>query len=156
MKKQFNKLSVKIAHMAGSPFSFVIALLGVLVWLVTGPYFKYSNTWLIVISTISDVIIFLMVFSIQNTQNRDSKAIQLKLNELIAADQKARDSFIGLESLTDEELLELDIEFKKLIEKLDSSSPIHRLHGTIKREKAKRPTFYEQAENLVDHIIKSV
>lgn len=156
MKKQFNKLSVKIAHMAGSPFSFVIALFGVFIWLVTGPYFNYSNTWLIVISTISDVIIFLMVFSIQNTQNRDSKAIQLKLNELIAADQKARDSFIGLESLTDEELVELDIEFKKLIQKLDSGSPIHRLHGTIKREKAKRPTFYEQAENLVDHIIKSV
>lgn len=156
MKKRFNKLSVKISHMAGSPFSFVLALIGVLVWLATGPYFNYSNTWLIVISTISDVIIFLMVFSIQNTQNRDSKAIQLKLNELIAADQKARDSFIGLESLTDEELAILDSEFKKLLERLDHSSPIHKLHGSIKLEKAKRPTFYEQAENLVDHIIKSV
>ncbi len=156
MKKDFQKLSVKIAHWAGSPFAFLFALVGVLIWLVIGPYFNYSSTWMLVISTISDVIIFLIVFSIQNTQNRDSKAIQLKLNELIAANQKARDSFIGLESLTDEELAQLDSEFKNLLTKLDDASPLHKLHGTISREKAKRPSFYQQAENIVDHIIKSI
>lgn len=156
MKKKFNNLSVKISHLAGSPFAFVLAFVGVLVWLILGPHFKFSTNWLLVISTITDVIIFLMVFSIQNTQNRDSKAIQLKLNELISADQKARDSFIGLESLTDEELSELDMEFQRLIDKLDEKSPIHKIHSSIRREKAKRPSFYQQAENIVDHIIKSV
>ncbi len=156
MKKLFNNLSIRIAHLAGSPLAFVVAFLGVLIWLVSGPYYKFSTNWLLVISTISDVIIFLMVFSIQNTQNRDSKAIQLKLNELISADQKARDSFIGLESLTDEELAELDLEFQRLIERLDEKSPVHKIHSSIKREKAKRPTFYQQAENLMDHLIKSV
>ncbi len=136
--------------------SFVLAALGVLAWLITGPYYHFSNTWLISISTITDVIIFLMVFSIQNTQNRDSKAIQLKLNELIAVDQKARDSFIGLESLTDEELTEIDGEFQKLLAELDETSALHKLHKTIKREKASRPSFYQQAEHFVDQLIKSV
>ena len=97
-----------------------------------------------------------MVFSIQNTQNRDSKAIQLKLNELISANKKARDSFIGLESLTDEELTELDGEFQKLLAKLDENSAMHKLHKSIKSEKANRPSFYRQAERFVDQLIKSV
>jgi low affinity Fe/Cu permease len=157
MKHFFHRISIKIAHLAGTPYAFIAASIGVIIWLIVGPYYHFSNTWMIAISTISDVIIFLMVFSIQNTQNRDSKAIQLKLNELIAVDKKARDSFIGLESLTDEELSDLDGEFQKLLDELDVKSPLHRMiHGSIKREKAKRPSFYQQAENIVDHIIKSV
>jgi low affinity Fe/Cu permease len=97
-----------------------------------------------------------MVFSIQNTQYRDSKAIQLKLNELIAADKKARDSFIGLESLTDEELAELDKEFQKLLSTIEGSSPLHKLHHSIKQAQTKRPSFYQQAGHLVDQLIKTV
>jgi low affinity Fe/Cu permease len=136
--------------------SFILAAIGVLIWLMTGPIFNFSNTWLLTISTITDVIIFLMVFSIQNTQFRDSKAIQLKLNELIAVDKKARDSFIGLESLTDEELSDLDIEFQKLLATIEGPSPLHKLHHTIKQARNKRPSFYRQAGHLVDQLIKTV
>jgi len=153
---KFHRLSIKISRLAGSPIAFILAAAGVLIWLVTGPIFHYSNTWLLTISTITDVIIFLMVFSIQNTQYRDSKAIQLKLNELIATDKKARDSFIGLESLTDEELKELDGEFQQLLTDLDSPKALHKLHRTIKAEQEKRPSFYAQAGHLVTQIIKTI
>lgn len=134
--------------------AFVLSIIGVLAWLITGPYFHFSDTWLITITAITDVVIFIMVFSIQNTQRRDSKAIQLKLNELIAADKKARDTFIGLETLTDGELTQLDDEFRQLLAKLDVPPPsIHKIHKSIKQEKAKRPGFYEQAEHLVDNLL---
>lgn len=153
MKNVFNRISIKIANWAGSALAGALATLLVIIWLISGPYFHYSNTWLIVITVITDVIIFLMVFSIQNTQNRDSKAIQLKLNELIVADKKARDSFIGLEELTDSEIAELDEEFKQLLARLDAPEAMHKLHKTIKKEKAKRPGFTEQAEHIVDTIL---
>lgn len=151
-----HRLSIQISRWAGSPIAFLLAAIGVLVWLITGPIFNFSNTWMITIATITDVIIFLMVFSIQNTQYRDSKAIQLKLNELIAVDKKARDSFIGLETLTDEELSDLDHEFQKLLSTIEGTSPLHKLHHTIKQVKGKRPSFYQQAGHLVDQLIKTV
>lgn len=132
----------------------MLAILGVLAWLAVGPYFHFSNTWLITITVVTDVIIFIMVFSIQNTQFRDSKAIQLKLNELIVADKKARDAFIGLETLTDEELSVLDGEFKRLLADLEVHPAMHKLHASIKHEKNKRPGLYEQAEHLVDSLLK--
>lgn len=126
----------------------------VLVWLIAGPIYHFSDTWLIVITVITDVIIFLMVFSIQNTQNRDSKAIRLKLNELITADKNARDTFIGLESLTDSELSVIDSEFKQLLETLDVHPVMHKLHAKIAEEKQKRPTLAEQAEHIVESILE--
>lgn len=154
MKNSFHQISTNVSRWAGSTWAFGLAILGVLVWLVSGPYFHFSNTWLIAVTAITDVVIFIMVFSIQNTQNRDSKAIQLKLNELISADKKARDAFIGLESLTDNELSQLDDEFKKLLAKMDEPpAGINRLHKSIRQEKAKRPSFYEQAEHLVDSLL---
>lgn len=156
MKKLFQQISLKISKLAGSPDVFGLAFLGIIVWLISGPLFKWSNTWLIFISTITDVIIFLMVFSIQNTQNRDSKAIQLKLNELISADKKARDSFIGLETLTDEELTKLDLEFNKLITEIeDVNHPIHKLHTQIRQEQTHRP-FYRQTAKIVGKIIEAI
>jgi low affinity Fe/Cu permease len=131
-----------------------MSIVGVLVWLVTGPYYHYSNTWLITITVITDVIIFVMVFSIQNTQARDSKAIQLKLNELIIADKSARDTFIGLESMTDSELQKLDDEFREIIARLNVHPVIHQLHDSIKKEKTRRPTMYEQAGHLVDNLLR--
>ena len=157
MRKEISRFSQWISRSSSSPFAFFLATVGVLVWLISGPFFHYSNTWLVTIATITDVIIFIMVFSLQSRQNRDSKAIQLKLNELIAADQKARDSFIGLEEMTDEELDELDQQFQRLLTDLETTnrpSALHKLHKSIRQEKAKRPSLYKQAEHLVDRIIK--
>ncbi|HVW23400.1 MAG TPA: low affinity iron permease family protein [Candidatus Saccharimonadales bacterium] len=154
MKNRLQHISIAVSRIGSSTAAFLLSIAVVLVWLSLGPYFHFSEVWLIAITVISDVIIFVMVFSIQNTQFRDSKAIQLKLNELISADQKARDSFIGLETLTDGELASLDEEFKQLLAKMDDHSAMHRLHASIKREKARRPSFYEQAEDFMDKILE--
>lgn len=127
-----------MSRYAGSTWAFALAIIGVLVWVISGPYFHFSNTWLIAVTAVTDVVVFLMVFSLQATQNRDSKAIQLKLNELIVANQKASNAFIGLESLTDEELGLLDEEFKELLRKVDAKPVMHKLHSKIKEEKTTR------------------
>jgi low affinity Fe/Cu permease len=153
MKNIIQKLSLGVSKLGSSTGGFVFSIIGVAVWLGTGPFYDYSEKWLITITAITDVIIFVMVFSIQNTQFRDSKAIQLKLNELIIADTKARDTFIGLETLTDTELEVLDEEFKTLLEKLDVHPAMHKLHAKIKHEKAVRPGFPEQAEQFVESLL---
>ena len=133
-------MSSRVSTWTGSPFAFGLALIGVLVWLISGPYFGFSNTWLIMIATVTDVVIFLMVFSLQNSQNRESRAIQLKLNELIIADKNARDAFIGLEGLTDDELADLDAEFKRLLTSLEVTPAMHKLHKKISQAKEHRKT----------------
>lgn len=97
-----------------------------------------------------------MVFSIQNTQNRDSKAIRLKLNELIASNQTARDTFIGLEELTDKELEIIDSEFKQLLAGKDDNHALHKLHKQIKAEKHQRPAFTEQIGHQVGHLVENL
>ncbi|HVX23818.1 MAG TPA: low affinity iron permease family protein [Candidatus Saccharimonadales bacterium] len=154
MKLFLQRLSIAVSRLGSSTSAFLLSIAVVLVWLISGPYFHFSEKWLITITVVTDVIIFVMVFSIQNTQFRDSKAIQLKLNELIVADQKARDTFIGLETLTDSELSMLDEEFKQLLARMDDHSAMHKLHATIKREKARRPTFYEQAGHFMDKLFE--
>jgi low affinity Fe/Cu permease len=153
MKNQLRSLSSKISVLAGSAWAFMLALLGIVVWAVTGPYYHFSNTWLVTIGSITDVIIFLMVFSLQYTQNRDSKAIQLKLNELIVADKKASDAFIGLETLTDEELGQLDGEFKEMLDAVTAKPVLHKLHKKIVEEKSNRSG--KQSGKLVDALIGS-
>jgi low affinity Fe/Cu permease len=153
MKTYLHQVSVRISALAGSTWAFALAVLVILTWIVTGPYFHFSNTWLVTIATLTDVVIFLMVFSIQNTQNRDSKATQLKLNELIAANKEARDTFIGLESLTDEELADLDIEFKKMTSVIDPTHPLHKIHKKIIEEKAARFNLPQHAGHLVDTLL---
>jgi low affinity Fe/Cu permease len=94
----------------------------VLVWGLVGPYFRYSDAWQLAINTGTTIVTFLMVFLIQNTQNRDSRATHLKLDELIKALRGARNSMIDLDRLTDEELRELEAEYKRLCERRDSKS----------------------------------
>jgi low affinity Fe/Cu permease len=155
MNQLIHRFSHWLSRFTGSTIAFTLAIIGVLVWLITGPYFKFSNTWLVSIATITDVIIFLMIFSLQGSENRNSKSIQLKLNELITANQKARDSFVGLEEMTDEELEELDKQFQELLTNLEKPSAMHKLHKSIKQERDKRrPSLYEQAEDLLGKIIK--
>lgn len=104
MRKVFTAIAGRIAAFAGRPSAFVFALVLVVVWAVTGPIFGYSEGWQLVINTGTTIVTFLMVFLVQNTQNRDSAAIQAKLDELIRAAGDARNRFIGIEHLTDDEI----------------------------------------------------
>ena len=102
------------AHASGRPAAFFIAVLVILIWGVTGPLFHYSDTWQLIINTGTTVVTFLMVFLIQNTQNRDSQAIHVKLDELIRSIDTARNSMLDLDSLSDEELEKLRANYAQL------------------------------------------
>lgn len=101
----------------GSPGAFLIAFGVILIWASIGPIFDFSNTWQLIINTGTTILTFLMVFLIQNTQNRDAQAIQLKLDELLKGVKGARDSLVDLEEMSDEELNKLQEDFKKIREK---------------------------------------
>ena len=104
MSRLFETMAQGVASWAGRPPAFALALAVVLIWGVTGPVFGFSDTWQLVINTGTTIVTFLMVFLIQNAQNRDASAIQAKLDELVRAIHGARDEFIGLEHLTSDEL----------------------------------------------------
>jgi len=116
MNELFRKFSVKVAGLVGSPFAFIIALLVIIVWATTGPMFNFSDTWQLVINTSTTIVTFLMVFVIQNTQNRDSRAIHIKLDELLKGVKGARTSMVNVEELPDDRLDELHEQFQKLHE----------------------------------------
>src|SRR6187401_1058573 len=99
----FEKFSSLITRKTGSTGAFVIACLVVVVWVATGPIFKYSDTWQLVINTGTTIVTFLMVFLIQKSQNKDSIAIQIKLNELIACNEKASNRLVDIEDISEEE-----------------------------------------------------
>lgn len=117
MNELFRKFSHVTSEVVGSSWSFIAAVLIIVLWAVTGPAFDYSNTWQLVINTGTTIITFLMVFLIQNTQNRDARAMHLKLDELLRAVKGARVSMSNLENLPDEELKRLSEEFRQLCEK---------------------------------------
>jgi len=122
MKNLFRNLAQWAAEVVGSPGAFITGVLVTLIWGATGPLFRYSDTWQLVINTGTTIITFLMVFLIQSTQNRDSKAMHLKVDELIRAARSARNTLVDLESCTDEELAKLEHEFKSLRERARRSS----------------------------------
>jgi low affinity Fe/Cu permease len=103
MNRVFSETASFIARQSGRPATFVLATLVIIVWALTGPIFNYSDTWQLIINTGTTIVTFLMVFIIQNTQNRDGAALQAKLDELILSSQ-AKNQFIGIEHLTDEEI----------------------------------------------------
>ena len=113
MDRIFSALSARIASWTGQSLAFILAVGVVLIWGVTGPLFHYSDTWQLVINTGTTIVTFLMVFLIQNAQNRDGAAIQAKLDELIRSIETARNDFIGIEHLTEAELEKI----KKILER---------------------------------------
>ena len=104
MRKYFNLWATRTSTAAGQPLTFITAVGVIVVWAVSGPLFNYSDTWQLVINTGTTIITFLMVFLIQNSQNRDGAAMQAKLDELLRAVDKAREQFIGIEHLTDQQI----------------------------------------------------
>lgn len=117
MSSIFRKLAVAVSLVAGKPQAFLVALIIIVIWLVSGPVFGYSDTWQLVINTATTIVTFLMVFLIQNTQNRDSKAIHLKLDELVKTQRGASNKFVNVEEMSDEELEELHSEAQMLHDK---------------------------------------
>jgi low affinity Fe/Cu permease len=130
-KKQsrFEKIANKITQWTGSSYAFGFASGCILVWIITGPFFHYSDTWQLVINTGTTIITFLMVFLIQKTQNKDSKAIQLKLNELIAASRFASNRMVDIEDLDETELDTLRKFYQTLSDKSEEDHDIHRSHS---------------------------
>ena len=128
MRELFRKFAQITSQVVGSSWSFILAVLIILIWGATGPMFHYSDTWQLVINTGTTIITFLMVFLIQNTQNRDAKAIHLKLDELIKGVSGARTSLVNLEQLSDADLERLQKEFERL----------HLTEKNIEQEKAER------------------
>src|SRR5690348_14439756 len=116
LSHQFSRMAQHVASWTGHPVSFLLACAVVLVWIVTGPMFDYSDTWQLVINTGTTIVTFLMVFLIQNTQNRDILTVQLKLSELVLAMKGAENRFAAIEDLTDEELEELHEECRARVD----------------------------------------
>jgi low affinity Fe/Cu permease len=127
----FERVSARVASAAGQPQAFVLASLIILVWGLTGPLFRWSDTWQLVINTGTTIVTFLMVFLIQNAQNRDGSAIQAKLDEIIRS-SRARNLFIGIEHLTEGELVAL----RSKLEELTGDELAH--HRSIERLIARR------------------
>ena len=110
----FHVFAQRSAVLLGSAWAFAAAALAILIWILTGPTFHFSDTWQLIINTATTIITFLMVFLIQNTQNRDAKAMHLKLDELIRAIKAARNELVDLEDLSDEELKKLEEQFRNM------------------------------------------
>ena len=139
MRDTFNRLAASTARLVGTYWAFLLAILTVVIWAVTGPLFGYSDTWQLVINTGTTIVTFLMVFLIQNTQNRDALAIHLKLDELIHAVKRANDEMIDIEELTDSELEKLSQRFRRIRKRCEEVG-----NGHAEREAAE---LEEEMEN---------
>ena len=128
-KARFEKVSSGITRAVGTSTAFTIALFVIIIWAITGPIFKFSDTWQLVINTGTTIITFLMVFIIQQSQNKDSLAVQLKLNELIASNEKASNRLIVVEDLTQSELEVLKKFYVKLSELAKKENDLHSSHS---------------------------
>jgi len=134
----FRVFARRSSMMLGSAWAFSGAMLVIIVWLLTGPIFHFSDPWQLIINTATTVITFLMVFLIQNTQNRDAKAMHLKLDEIIRALKSARNQLVDLEDLSDEDLKKLEEQFRRLRQKAENDgSPSRHSEHTESAESAR-------------------
>jgi low affinity Fe/Cu permease len=129
MDRFFTLVANRTAAFVGQPLAFVCALATILGWALTGPVFGYSDTWQLVVNTSTTIITFLIVFLIQNSQNRDAAAIQAKLDELIRATNRARNEFIGIEHMTDQQLQRI----RTALEDESLGSDRHASHAAVNR-----------------------
>jgi low affinity Fe/Cu permease len=136
--RALERVSQRVTHWAGSSWAFAIAALVVIVWLATGPLFHFSNTWQLVINTGTTIVTFLMVFLIQRTQNKDSLAIQLKLNEIVAAISGASNRLIAVEELSEKELATLHRHYCRLAEMAKHETDILKSHSVDEAEERHR------------------
>jgi len=134
-KNKFELLADKVTQWSGSSYAFGIATGLIIAWLICGPIFKYSDTWQLVINTSTTIITFLMVFIIQKSQNKDSKAIQLKLNELIAASKDASNRIVDVEDLDEKEIDTLHQFYEKISSEFEEDNDIHTSHSIDEAEK---------------------
>lgn len=133
MEQTFTTIANKVSGLAGRPATFIVALAIIIGWGLSGPLFHWSDTWQLVVNTGTTIITFLMVFLIQNSQNRDAAAMQAKLDELIRAVDKAREGFVGIEHLTDDEIC--------------------RLRAALEREVGASPDKQATTEETVEHLL---
>jgi low affinity Fe/Cu permease len=117
MERLFTRISTLISGVAGQPLAFVVAVGVIIVWGITGPLFAFSDTWQLVVNTGTTIVTFLMVFLIQNSQNRDAAAMQAKLDELLRAIENAREQFIGIEHLPDSQVEKIRADLEAEVEK---------------------------------------
>lgn len=142
-KGSFERFSSVVAKATGSSAAFMVALLTVIIWAVSGPFFHYSEDWQLVINTGTTIITFLMVFLIQKAQNKESMSVQLKLNELIAATKGASNRLVSVENLTEEELMVLQKHYEMMAEITKQASDLRQSHSIEEAIK-------ETAEKLED------
>lgn len=142
----FERFSNWATKFTGSSYAFLGAVAIVVIWAGSGPIFKYSETWQLVINTGTTIITFLMVFLIQKSQNKDSKAIQIKLNELIAANEKASNRIVDIEDLTEKELDQLHCYYEKLADFAEEDEDIHASHSidAAKRNQDYKHEFFKR------------
>ena len=128
-EKGFHIFATQAAYLVGTKWAFLTALLVIVLWLVSGPYFHYSDTWQLIINTGTTVVTFLVVFLIQNTQNRDARAIHLKLDEIIKSIDQAQNEMIDIEHLSDAELQTLADKYQRVREECDNRRKRTRKHA---------------------------
>ena len=147
-KSYFEKFANLATTFTGSSLAFLGALSIVIIWAVSGPIFNYSETWKLVINTGTTIITFLMVFLIQKSQNKDSKAIQIKLNEIIASNERASNRIVDIEDLTEKELDQLHLFYAKLADEAEEDIDIHSSHSI---DAAKRNQNFKYAKFQTRH-----
>lgn len=130
----FNRFSARLTHASGTPTASILAFLLIIVWAVTGPFFGFSDTWQLVINTGTTIITFLMVFIIQQTQNKDTMALHLKLNELIACQEKASNRLVDIEDLTEDELMVIKKYYTHLSGLAGKAGDLHSSHSLDEAE----------------------
>src|SRR5450759_2544049 len=118
----FQKFARTVVRTSGHPMAFVLAVGIILIWALTGPLFRFGNTWLLVINTVASIVTFLMIFLVRNAQNRESEAVQLKLDELIRATKEAHNSLLDIEELSEEDLNRIKARFERLARKARDES----------------------------------
>jgi low affinity Fe/Cu permease len=134
--ERFERFSQRVTHAVGRPWAFLIALLVIVVWAITGPIFGFNDTWQLVINTGTTIVTFLMVFLIQQTQNKDSKAMELKLNELVAATKGASNRLIDVEDLTEDDLDVLHGYYRQLVSLARKDRDLTQSHSLEEAERS--------------------